>query len=77
MLWMELLVRNLLLMSGAFFIAVLLYPIVAFFVKGAGSLQNVTVLQTGIGGIIIIFFISNMLFLFGFKKREIALSLKQ
>lgn len=77
MLWMELLVRNLLLMSGAFFIAVLLYPMVAFFVKGAGSLQNVTVLQTGIGGIIIIFFISSMLFLVGFKKREIALSLKQ
>lgn len=76
-LWAESVIRNLLLVLIAFFIALLLYPCISALIPGAGGrLLFKTILQVGIGGAIFVVLIDSAVLFAGFRKQNIALLLK-
>ncbi|MBD5468969.1 MAG: hypothetical protein HDR21_12550 [Lachnospiraceae bacterium] len=76
-LWLESVVRNLLLVLIAFFIALVLYPCLSVRVAGAGShLLLRTIVQVGIGGAVFVILVDSAVLLIGFRKQNVALLLK-
>lgn len=77
-LWLESVIRNLLLVLAAFLITLLLYPMVSGLVMGAGSrLLWRTVLQVGICGALFVISIGSIVLAVGFRKQNVAVLLKE
>lgn len=77
MLWLESVIRNLLIVLIAFLIALLLYPCISALIAGAGRrLLFRTILQVGIGGALFVVLIDSAVLFAGFRKRNVALLLK-
>lgn len=78
MLWLESVIRNLLLVLAAFLITLLLYPFVSGLVMGTGSrLLYRTVLQVGVCGALFVVLIGNIVLAFGFRRQNVAMLLKE
>ena len=78
MLFLEILFRNLMLMLPALLAAVACYPLLGLYIRSINRrLQAVTVLQAGLGGMVIIALITVIIQQFSFKKRGIASLLKK
>lgn len=76
-LWLESVVRNLLLVLIAFFIALILYPCLSAVVAGAGShLLFRTIVQVGAGGAVFVILVDSIVLFAGFRKQNVALLLK-
>lgn len=77
MLWLEFVIRSLLLVVAAFLITLLLYPLISGMVMGAGSrLLLRTAIQVGICGAAFVVLIGSVVLAVGFRKRNVALLLK-
>lgn len=77
-LFLEVLLRNLLLMLPAFLVSVLIYPFFCVFVKSIDShLRGDTMLQAGLGGAVLIILITLAVLWFGFHKQGVASMLKR
>lgn len=77
MLWLESVIRNLLLVLAAFLITLLLYPFVSGLVMGTGSrLLYRTVLQVGVCGALFVVLIGSIVLVVGFRKQNVAMLLK-
>lgn len=77
MLWLEFVIRSLLLVVAAFLITLLLYPFISGMVMGAGSrLLLRTAIQVGICGAAFVVLIGSVVLAVGFRKRNVALLLK-
>ena len=77
-LFLEVLFRNLLLMLPALLAAVVCYPVLGRYIRSINrGLQAVTVLQAGLGGVVIISLITLSILRFSFKKRGVAALLKK
>lgn len=77
MLWLESVIRNLLLVLAAFLITLLLYPFVSGLVMGTGSrLLYRTVLQVGVCGAFFVVLIGSIVLAVGFRKQNVAMLLK-
>lgn len=77
MLWLESVIRNLLLVLAAFLIALLLYLPVSGMVMGAGSrLLLRTGVQVGSCGAAFVVLIGSIILFAGFRKRNVAMLLK-
>ncbi|MCH5270130.1 MAG: ABC transporter permease [Lachnospiraceae bacterium] len=77
-LFLEVLFRNLLLMLPALLAAVVCYPLLGRHIRSINrGLQAVTVLQAGLGGVVIISLITLVILRFSFKKRGVAALLKK
>lgn len=76
-LWLESVIRNLLLVLIAFFIALILYPCLSAMVAGAGShLLLRTIVQVGTGGAVFVILVDSAVLFAGFRKQNVALLLK-
>lgn len=76
-LWLESVVRNLLLVLIAFFSALILYPCLSAMVAGAGShLLFRTIVQVGAGGAVFVILVDSAVVFMGFRKQNVALLLK-
>lgn len=77
MLWLESVIRNLLLVLAAFLVSLLLYPLLSGMVMGAGSrLLFRTGIQVGVCGAAFVVLIGSIVLFTGFRKRNVALLLK-
>lgn len=77
MLWLESVIRNLLLVLTAFLVSLLLYPLLSGMVMGAGSrLLFRTGIQVGVCGAAFVVLIGSIVLFTGFRKRNVALLLK-
>lgn len=76
-LWLESVIRSLLLVLAAFQIALLLYPLLSGMVMGAGSsLLLRTGIQVGLCGAAFVVLIGSIVLFAGFRKRNVAMLLK-
>lgn len=78
MLWLESVIRNLMLVLSAFCITLLLYPGISKMVMGTGSrLLFRTVLQVGISITVLVVLIDSIVFFVGFRRRNVVQTLKE
>ena len=78
MLWLESVIRNLLLVLSAFCITLLLYPGISKMIMGTGSrLLFRTVLQVGISITVLVVLIDSIVFFVGFRRRNVVQTLKE
>lgn len=77
MLWLESVIRNLLLVLAAFLISLLLYPLLSGMVMGAGSRLLIrTGIQVGVCGAAFVVLTGSIVLFAGFRKRNVAFLLK-
>lgn len=76
-LWLESIIRNLLLVFAAFLITLLFYPLISDMVMGTASrLLFRTGVQVGLCGGAFVVLIGSIVFFAGFRKRNVAMLLK-
>ncbi len=77
-LWLESIIRNLLLVLAAFLITLLFYPLISDMVMGTASrLLFRTGVQVGLCGGAFVVLIGSIVFFAGFRKRNVAMLLKE
>ncbi len=76
MLWVESLIRNLLLVLFSLLLALLFYPLVSAMITKARSLQLRTFLQVSVIGVVLVFLIDSVVLFVCYGKQDVARLLK-